>query len=170
MTWYLPCVNDPVNPTVGGWYRRAFGSFISTATQTNAGATSANLITFSSVEEALYVSLVDNSKLTVARDGLYDFQFSFQVDKTDGGADDMDIWVRINGEDLPNGTGRITVTSNAVVTVPSWNYMLNLAAGDYVEFVWCSADVDMRLLAQTSLTNPTRPDIPSVAATVVQLG
>ena len=53
--------------------------------------------------------------------------------------------------------------------LPSWNYMTTLNSGDYLQLKWSSSDTNIRILSETGLTNPTRPNIPSVILTAQQV-
>lgn len=148
-----------------------WGSFWSTVTQTNAGATSVNLMTVNNSDPNNNDVVIGatSSQIKVLNFGVYNIQFSAQFDKTDAGVDEFDVWLRLNGANLADTTGKVQITENNGVALPAWNYMLELNANDYIEFAWFSADVDMRLLYEPSQINPTRPAIPSVIITVQQV-
>jgi hypothetical protein len=44
--------------------------------------------------------------------------------------------------------------------------MIDLNAGQYVELMYSSADINTQILAATAQTGPVRPGIPSVIVTV----
>ena len=50
------------------------------------------------------------------------------------------------------------------------NYIEQLAAGDYLELIWSTGDVDNTLLAITEPTALGGPDIPSAIVTIVPVG
>lgn len=143
-----------------------YGSFYDTTTQTNPTASSVNLMTFNSTQHSLGVSIVDGSKISVAIPGVYNLQFSAQLEKTDAGADTIDIWFRKNGADISQSNTRITLSGNNAKHVASWNYMDVLNAGDYLQIAWSSADTDVRIYAEGAQTGPTRPGIPSIILTM----
>ena len=59
------------------------------------------------------VSLVNNTKITFANTGIYNLQFSAQIIKTQGGtAEDVYIWFRTNGQDVPNSNTKLTLANN----------------------------------------------------------
>jgi len=147
-----------------------WGSFWDTGTQTNAGADSGNIMLIRSTDpESNGISIVDNSKITFQNSGVYNIQFSAQFDKTDAGDDATEIWFAKNGIPLSDSNTTIMLHGNNSKEVAAWNYMLPLNSGDYIQIVWHSNDTDMRLLYQTSGTNPTRPAIPSVIVTAHQV-
>ena len=148
-----------------------WGSFWSTVTQTNAGATSVNLMTVNNSDPNNNDVVIGatSSQIKVLNFGVYNIQFSAQFDKTDAGVDEFDVWLRLNGANLADTTGKVMITENNGVALAAWNYMLELNANDYIQFAWHSSDVDMRLLYEPSQINPTRPAIPSVIITVQQV-
>lgn len=116
------------------------------------------------------VSVVAPGKITVADAGVYNIQFSAQLDKTDAGTDPVEIWLALNGQ---NNALDWTNTSVAVSTtqksVAAWNFVIELQANDFVQIMWSSPDANMRLFSQPATTNPPRPGIPSLIVTVTQV-
>jgi hypothetical protein len=51
----------------------------------------------------------------------------------------------------------------------SWNFIVSVTAGQYIEIKWQSPDTNMRIVASAAQTSPTRPAIPSVIVTAVQI-
>jgi hypothetical protein len=143
-----------------------YGSFCNTVSQTNAGTTSANVVTFDTTTTGDGVSLTAGTRLTAANAGVYNLQFSMQVSKSDDGNDDIDIWLRLNGSNVSNTNSRVTLTATGDTKLISRNYVVTLAASGYVELVWSSADINMSLPAYAGGSNPSRPAIPSVIATL----
>jgi len=151
-------------------YHQRWLSAYSTATQTNTGGgTAAMAMTFTNISDSNEISLVDNSKITPQHAGEYNIQFSAQLDKTDAGEDNVDIWFNVNGTPVPYSNTRVTMPKNDAKMVASWNFIYDFNANDYLQIMWWSNDVDMRLYAEGTQTNPTRPAIPSVILTVWEL-
>jgi hypothetical protein len=150
-----------------------WGSFWSNQDQSAANTTTAYPITFNNTDpDSIGVSIVSNSQITFANAGVYNIQFSAQADRVSGsGSDSIDIWFRKNGTDIPESNGVITVAggSAAAKTIASWNYMLKLSAGDYVELAWRTSDINLQFIHEPSATSPTRPAIPSVIVTAQQV-
>jgi hypothetical protein len=150
-----------------------WGSFWSNQDQIAANTTTAYPITFNNTDpDSIGVSIVSNSQITFANAGVYNIQFSAQADRVSGsGSDSIDIWFRKNGTDIPESNGVITVAGGAAAakTIASWNYMLKLSAGDYVELVWRTSDTNLQLIHENSAISPTRPAIPSVIVTAQQV-
>lgn len=143
-----------------------YGSFYDTTTQTNAGATAANPMTFNSTDLSNGVTVEALGKVRIANAGVYNIQFSAQFDKTDGGDDDAEVWLSVNGNNVANTATILTVHANNGRAVAAWNFFYNFSANDYFQLFWHSTDTDMRLLARAAQVTPTRPAIPSVILTV----
>ena len=146
-----------------------YGNFLSTVTQSNAGATAANAITYNTTDLTRGVSIVSNSRIRITNGGVYNIQFSAQLQKTSGGDDQVDIWLSKNGTNVPNSNTTVLLTSNPGYGVAAWNFLVNAASGDYYELYWSSADTTAVLHAASAGTNPTRPAIPSVILSVTQV-
>jgi hypothetical protein len=153
-----------------GWrqipFNNSFGNFYDTTTQTNPTASTANAFTFNSVAQSNYINVIDNSKITVDFDGLYNIQFSAQVDKTDSGSDDIDIWLRYNGVNVDWSNTKLTLPGNNAKLVAAWNLVQPMTASSYIELMWSSADTAMRIFAQGTQSTPLRPGIPSIILTI----
>jgi len=149
--------------------RSFYGSFYSTQDQTNAGATATNKMTLNTTDIASGVSIVSNSRVTIANAGIYNIQFSAQLDKTDSGDDIVDIWLCKNGSPVANTNTQMTLVGNNGKHVAAWNFVVQASAGDYFELCWHSADTGVFLNYVAAASNPTRPAIPSVILTVTQI-
>lgn len=147
-----------------------FGSFYSTVDQTNAGATSVNKMTYNVTDFSNGVSIVSNSRITLANAGKYNIEFSAQLAKADSGDDVIEIWLCKNGSNVANSNTQVTLVGNSGKHLASWNWFVDAAAGDYYEICWHSADTAVTIDYVAAGTNPTRPAIPSVILTVNKIG
>jgi len=153
--------------TIANW-----GSFYDTTTQTAAAANTAYAMTYNSFDPAnTGVTVVSGSRITVASAGTYNIQFSAQLDRTNSGTDQVNIWLRKNGSDVANSDTVVTVDGSANVAkrVPAWNFVVAASTNDYYELMWSTTDAQVRILAQTAQTSPVRPAIPSIILTVTQV-
>jgi len=156
----------------GGSFNTAtgsYGSFYDTTTQTNPVANVPRSMSFNSTDISNGVSISGstnpfNTYIKVANAGVYDIQFSAQLDKTDSGTDNVIIWIRKNGIDLAETATDVTLQGNNEKAVAAWNWFVNAAAGDYFQLMWFSDDTNVRLYSQTATAN--HPGIPSVILTV----
>jgi hypothetical protein len=150
-------------------YQRYYGAFVSTVDQLNAGATSTNKMTYNVTNLSYGVSIVSNSRITMANAGVYNIQFSAQIFKDDSGTDRIDIWLQKNGQNVANSNTEVVIVGNDGRSIASWNFLEAASAGDYFEICWSSADTQLYLEALATQSNPTRPAIPSVILTVTQI-
>lgn len=146
-----------------------YGNFYSTAVQTNPVARGVNAMTFNGTPDAVGVSIESSSRIKVANAGTYNLQFSAQVEKTDSGNDSIDIWLAKNGNNVAWSNTRLWLYGNGDKHVAAWNFIVTLAANEYVQIYWSSPDSQVRLYTEPESTVPTRPGIPSVIATLTQV-
>ncbi len=152
-----------------GWrqipFNNSYGSFYDTTIQTNPTASTANKMLFNGVHQSKTINVVSGD-VYVDYDGLYNIQFSSQIEKTDSGTDNIDIWLRYNGVDVPWTNTRIFLTGNNAKQIAAWNFYQPMTASSYFNIMWSSPDEQVRLYSEGTQSNPTRPAIPSVILTV----
>ena len=106
------------------------------------------------------------SRITAQYNGIYNLQFSAQIQKTQGGSSqDIYIWIRKQGVDVPDSSTKLTLANNGVFIVAAWNFFVSLNAGQYVELMWYATDSHIELFYQANPVS-TVPGIPSVIATI----
>lgn len=154
-----------VAPPPREFKRSRYGSFYDTTTQTAAVINTAYGMTFNTtdISRGVYVGS-PTSRIYVDESSLYDFQFSAQLDNTSGGDHLAWIWLRKNGTNVADSAGEIRLKGNNGELVASWNYFIELAAGDYVELMWSTADTAVQIAARAAAA-PV-PAIPSIILTV----
>lgn len=149
-----------------------YGSFYDTTTQNNAGATAANAMTFDSFYEKNGVRIVSSggkaSQITFDYSGTYNLQFSALFTHPSSNSSDVDIWLAKNGNNLLETNTQFAVAGQAK-TIASWNFLLSVNAGDYLELLWSSSDTGMYIAPFGTQINPTRPAVPSIILTAQQV-
>ena len=149
-----------------------YGAFQDNTSQT-ATASTATVINFNTTDYSNGVTLSGGNRLVVAYAGIYNVQFSVQLQNTSTQLDDVSIWLRVNGVDVPGSTGEISVPNSHGGTpghsVNGWNYFLQLNANDYVQFVWSTTSATTTIHYYAPATTPTRPGTASVIATINQI-
>lgn len=96
--------------------------------------------------------------------GIYNIQFSAQLDNTSGGAHLAYIWLRVNGADVPNSASQVRLKGNDGELVAAWNFLHAFDANDYFQLMWAASDTSVQLLATAA--SSFCPAIPSVILTV----
>lgn len=156
---FFNSVTSEINAPVG------HASYYDTTTQTNPVADAVNLFTFNGVVSEFQVQLGSpSSKIYVSSTGLYNIQFSAQLDKTGGSASSVYIWPRINGQNVPDSATKVVIDGPNNEIVPAWNFLLPMKAGDYFELAWQSPDTNVVILAEPATGNI--PGIPSIILTM----
>lgn len=168
----IPGPTGPPGPA-GGF--GSHGSFYSMTTQQATVPNVTQAVMFEETDFASGVSVQtdDNgykTKITFANAGKYNISFSGQLHHLDGGGNGQDIWIwfRKNGIDIPDSNTRMTVTTNSPYIVAAWNFFVSVSAGDYVQLVGYPNNVSIVLETQPNVNS--NPGIPSVILTVNQVG
>lgn len=143
-----------------------YGSFYDTTNQLNASGTAVNHMSFNTTAEAVGVAVVSGYMVQVANSGVYNVQFSAQIEKTNASSHDIQIWLAKNNVNVDNSNTSLTIQGNNQRIVGAWNWVLTLDRNEHVNLRWHSTDTTMRLLASGAANLPTRPAIPSVILTV----
>jgi hypothetical protein len=149
-----------------------YGYFYDTTTQSALLPDKEYAITYNATGFARGITVESNSKIRVSNKGLYNLQFSAQLDRITGNTTCyITIWLRINGFDLPYSSTDITIQGTTAVsaTVAAWNFFLDLNANDYVELMWSTTNTNAIIQFLGSRTNPVRPAIPSIILTMHQV-
>lgn len=147
-----------------------YGAFQDSTTQTIASTTTAYVMTFNTTDYSSGISLATSSRMKVTYSGLYNLQFSAQLENSDTKIHKASIWFRKNGTDVPKSNTEFDVINShggAHGNVcAALNYFIDLAKDDYVEIAWSAASTQVSLAAIGTQTSPTRPSTPSVIATM----
>lgn len=151
-----------------------FGGWEDTTTQT--GSTVAGVpFTYNQGDyTANGVTLVNNSQLTVAVGGVYNLQWSAQLQNLDVAPQDVSVWIKINGTDVIGSTGVIGLSArknpaDAFHGVFGWNFFLTLTAGQYVQLYWYKTSANVTCPAFPAKTSPVIPSTASVVVTLQQV-
>jgi hypothetical protein len=160
MRLYFNSVSNSVNaPKING-------SFYSTELQTNPVASAVNKMTVNNtvINNGITVS-APGSRVYVTDSGVYNIQFSAQLDKTGGGPSAVYIWLMVNGLNIPYSASKVVINGPNDELIPAWNFVIIMAAGDYFELAWSSSDtaVTLPIIAASGSV----PAVPSVILTVV---
>jgi hypothetical protein len=109
----------------------------------------------------------------VVNAGIYNLQFSGQFQNTDNAIQDISIWLKQNGTDIPGSTGLVAIPARKSASageeaheIVGWNYYLSMAANDYVEIYWSATLASVTLQYYAASTGPVRPATQSVVATL----
>ena len=145
-----------------------YGAFSDTTLQAAASINTAYGMTFNTTDSSNGISIGSpSSRLVVDFQGVYNVQFSAQLDKTSGGAGNIYIWLRKNGTNVANTASTVAIQGSAARTVAAWNFIIQLEPTNYVELMWATDDTHVRILAASATS--VWPAIPSVICTITQV-
>ena len=140
-----------------------YGSFYHTASMTLASPNVATTMSFSSTDISYGVTISgsSNDKIKFTNAGVYNIQFSAQLDKTNSSNATVYIWLAKNGTDIPVTNTGVTLgggTNDA--SVAAWNFFVDANAGDHVQLKWGANNTNARLLyAPTASVGPAVPSV-----------
>ena len=157
-----------MTPAPREFKRSRYGSFYDTTTQTGTVINTAKAITFNTTDLSNGVFLSTTSRVMIDTEGVYNFDTSFQLDKTAGGTAIFDFWFRLNGVDVTDSASRIRVQGNNAEVFSSLNYFFDLKANDYVELMFSVDDLSVELTSFAAAA--PHPGIPSIILTVNNIG
>lgn len=111
----------------------------------------------------------DKSKIVFSVAGIYNIQFSIQMLTYDGTIDNVTVWFRQNGVDIPYSAGVATVPAihggNPGTAIISWNLVLPVNADDYVQLLFASDTGNTVAATYPQGTSPVHPISPSIIVT-----
>jgi hypothetical protein len=159
-----------VTSSGGAGIRLPYGAFSDFTSQTTT-ANTATLMALNTTDFSNTVTLVTGAKLTVANAGIYNLQFSAQLQNLDNAPQDVFIWLKQNGTDIVGSTGKVGMPARKSAGDPfhdikGWNYFLSMNAGDYVQIYWSTTNAAVTIQTYAASGTPTKPSTASVVATL----
>ena len=153
----------------GAYVRNPYGAFSDFTDQT-ATANTATLVALATTDFSNQVTIA-TSKITVQNAGIYNLQFSVQLENNDNAPQDVFFWLKQNGTDIVGSTGKVGLPARKNVGDPfhdikGWNYFLSMAATDYVEIYWSTTSANVSIQTYAASASPTKPSTASVVATM----
>jgi len=153
----------------GRYVRFPYGAFSSDQDQT-AIANTATLMTLNTTDFSNDVS-ISSSKITVANSGIYNLQFSVQLENSNNAPQDVFIWLKQNGTDIVGSTGKVGMPArknpgDPFHSIIGWNYFVSMTAGQYIEIYWSTTSADVSIQYYAASGSPTKPATQSVVATL----
>jgi hypothetical protein len=154
-----------------------YGAFSSGVTQ-SAASNTATALTFNTTDFAAGFSIVSSSRITPEYSGLYNLQFSVQLQSLSTAPEDTYIWLKqytaatSTLADIAGSTGVVGLLARKNPGDPShdikgWNYYVSMAAGDYLQIYWSTTNgTDVTIPFYAASGSPTKPSTQSVVATM----
>jgi len=149
--------------SVQSYYLSAYHTASMTAPVVDTGYT----MSFSTTDFSYGISISGSGKNLIKIDntGIYDIQFSAQLDKTTSTNATVYIWLAKNGSNVSDSNTGVTLGGGANDSaVAAWNFYVSASAGDYYELRYGATRDNTRILYNPSPS--VGPAIPSVILTV----
>jgi len=149
--------------------RARYGNFVCAADQTALIADTAYPVVFTETGVSVGVALdgTDASKVVCSRAGLYNFQFSAQIVKSNSSVGYAYIWPRVGGVDIPDSATRVSIAGSGSDIAAAWNFVLPVNAGQEFQLMYAfsATSITLENLPATAFC----PAIPSVILSVTQI-
>jgi hypothetical protein len=156
-----------------------WGSFYDTTQQIASVANTAYSVGINTTDpDSQGISIASGSRITFARSGVFSITYSVQLVNTNTSIHEVDIWLRKNGG---GSAGNVTASSSKFSVISSHggidgcvigcvNYVLKLAADDYLELIWSTANVAASIQSiPLQASGPAHPASPGIIVTAVQV-
>ena len=170
--------NTAATPT--GYYAQYFSYLSQTATTNFVGIA----MYFETPDLSNGITIVSNggsppnslTKITFANTGIYNLTFSTQFQNLSNAPQDVFIWLRKNGitsaADVIGSTGVVGLEArknpgDPYHTIITWNFVLDVVAGDFYQIVWATSDIT-NVTIEHYIAQPGYPSTVSTLFTVTQ--
>lgn len=117
------------------------------------------------------VSVVSNSRITLAAAGTYRFNASLQLNNPEAADHDVTVWFAKNGTNIASSAAMVTVpkTGDGGTYLLAYEIFETVAANDYIEMYWYPEHANLRLFYKAAVAaNPgVTPAIPVIPPAIV---
>ena len=140
--------------------------YFSTADQPIAVVDTGQVITFNQtyLQSGMTINGGSNSQITATYDGVYNLQLSGQPFSSSASTKLVYVWIARSGVDLGYTAKEFALQGSSDVHNMTYNFNIDLAAGEYIEFKWSSSSTDTTLNAQVATA--AHPAVASAVITV----
>lgn len=115
------------------------------------------------------VDSTNQAHIIFSKAGIYNLQFSAQLLNFTTSDDNVTFWLSQNGTDVAYSAGVEEVNAKHGTApgarIAAWNYLLELAAGDYITFKWASDTGNTIVGTYPAGTSPVHPVSPALIFT-----
>jgi hypothetical protein len=159
----------------GRYVSTPYNQLSSNQDQTAASVAVAYAITLNTDEFPNGISVVSNSRITFAQQGIYNVAYSIQFKNTTNDQQDIDIWLRYNGTDIANSNSRFTIPARKSAGDPSHliavtPIMVDIPVDNgYVEIMWRveNTGVSIEHFPAVTASPGVTPAIPATPSVIV---
>lgn len=165
-----------MNPSWLGTPTQVYGSFYSLQTQPvdpsglvgiPLSYTNTAIANDAYTEVDLLAPALGATRVRVRQAGIYRLSYSIQLLQTVGGNHNVEMWIRLNGVNVPDSSSRVRLKGNQDEQTPYCDYILRLIPEDYVEVMFYSTEPSVT--AETYAGIGIYPDIPSIITNIFRI-
>ena len=157
----------------GRFIRMPYGAFSRNTQQTAAVINTAYAVAFDTTDLSNTVSLVSTTQITAKYAGIYNFQFSVQLENTANASSDVTFWLKKNGTNISASGGLFGMSPRKSAgdyfhLIGGYNVFVSLTAGQYIELYWSTTDTasSIQNYAASGVAPNNIPSAPAVIATM----
>ena len=174
---YFNQLNNAVATVLGtngaAYLQTPHAMLMSDQDQTNAGITSANILTYNQPVITQGIEVRNGGELWFEQSGQYLVTFTLQVSNRGNAAQTFEVWAGYNGSNYPLSNTRFDIPARKSISI--WSHIVPAITGiftvtnpatEYLTIKWWSDSTDVFLEHYPVNTSPTRPAIPSVIMTI----
>ena len=173
VTLIVPQVTGPdhvtgwARPVVGNiaQYNYPYGTWLTTTSQ-SIGVNTPTVIN-NWTEEDANKAYLNGTRIYVEESGDYFLQFSCMLTKSNASTGTADVWIRKNGVDVPRSNTRITLSGSGAEITMTVGLIVDLDAGDYIQFVSSASSTNTSISASGAGVGPA---VPGIIATINLVG
>ena len=135
----------------------------------NATTAQAMILTTTLASFGVELDGVNTSRVKATVAGVYNFQFTAQLLNYTVTEDNVTMWFKQNGVDIPFSAGVVQVNgkhgSSPGSSIDGWNLIIDMNAGDYIEIYFSSLSGETVVATFPAGTAPVTPVSPSLILT-----
>lgn len=140
-----------------GQSKYPYGTFYTTTDQA-IGVNTATVVN-NWIEADTSKTYLEGTRIYVEETGDYFVQFSCMFIKTNASSGTANMWFRKNGSDVPDSNTKITLAGNNSEITMTVSLILDLDAGDYIQFVSSASNTNTFLSHDPAGVGPATPGI-----------
>jgi hypothetical protein len=157
-------VNSVVGEYGGRFIEAPNAKFFSTVDQTASVINTAYALQFENTYLGEAISIA-GTQIIPLYSGVYNFELSVELTSGSASSKELSFWVRRSGVDIANTARLHVVAGSGGVDNFEYSFTLDLTAGQYVELMWATDDLNITVDYQAAAS--PRPAVPSTLLTVV---
>ncbi len=140
--------------------------YFSTVDQPIAVVDTGQVITFNQtyLQSGMTINGGSNSQITATYDGVYNLQLSAQPTSSSAASKIVYVWIARNGTALGYTAKQFVLAGSSDVKNLTYNFNIDLAAGEYIEIKWSSSNINA--LLNTQVATAVHPGVASAVVTI----